>query len=145
MAEFELNWLAVLAGAVVHFAVQGIWYSIPPISNRWMELLDKPEGYWEERQNPQIMGIAFGTAAFSSLLLAFVFYHITWAATVAWEVHGFGAGASAGFWLWLGSIATDTGTYGFEGKPWRLWPIEKLDRLFCFTLACGVMAYIAGF
>ena len=107
MAELELNLLAIATGAVVHFGVQGIWYSIPPIGNKWMELLDKPEGYWEARQNSKIMAIAFGSAALSSLILAFVFYHITWASSVAWGVHGFGGGASAGFWLWLGSVPKD--------------------------------------
>lgn len=140
----ELDWIAILAGAFLLFVVPAIWYAPPVMGNRWMALLAKPEGYWESRQTPEIMRTAFLSYAVGSLVTAFVFFHITAASTTYWEASGFAGGVSAGFWLWLGSMATDVGMYGFEGRPWKLWPIDKLDRLISWMLCCGLMAHLAG-
>lgn len=144
MAELELNWLAILAAAAIHFVIPALWYAPPVMGNRWMALLDKGEEYWEARKTSEVMRTAFGSYAAASLLTAFVFFHITAASTSFFEVGGFAGGLSAGFWLWLGSMATDVGQYGFEGRKWKLWPIDKLDRLISWTLMCAAMAAIAG-
>ena len=46
------------------------------------------------------------------------------------DASGWQAGAEVGLWMWLGFIATDVGIYGFEGRNWKLWPIDKLWMLF---------------
>lgn len=144
METFDLNLGALAAGAAIHFVVPAIWYAPALMGNRWMKLLDKPEGYWETRQTPQVMRLAFGSYLVASVITAFVFFHFVAAGTSFFDSHGFEGGAVTGWWLWLGSMATDVGAYGFEGRSWKLWPIDKLDRLISWTVLCGTMAAIAG-
>jgi hypothetical protein len=136
---------AVAAGAFIHFLIPAIWYQGPIMGNRWMRLLNKSPEYWEARKDPKLVRTAMGAYAACSIVVATVFFMFCKGGTMAFEGQGGVAfGASTGMILWLATVATDVGQYGFEGRTWKLYPIDKLDRLVSWPLMCAAMCYIAG-
>ena len=119
-----VNYLAILASAVVAIIIGGIWFG-PLFGKSWMKMMgmDKmsPEEMTEgKKKMPMLYGIQFVGA----LVMAFVLSHSLVFASAYLNESGIAAGLMSGFWNWLGFIAPVTiGVVLWEGKPWKLWAI----------------------
>ena len=112
----KINYPAVLAAAVAHFIIGGLWYGLL-FSNKFVELIGwSPERLKEmESRNPtKQMVIAFLTG----LILVYVLAHFI-RYTGAWTAL---QGLETAFWLWIGFVATtQLATVIFEERPLGLY------------------------
>ena len=77
-------------------------------------------------------GYALGLV--SALVMAWVLSRFVVAGT-------FMSGATVGFWIWLGFIATVTlGGVLWEGKPWNLYLLNAAYWLVALLLTGGILA-----
>ena len=135
MPEVELDAVRIIGGALAFFIAGAIWYAPQVMGNRWLELIGKP---MDELGSPQQGMMASGVAA---LVISVVMAHVVAYSLYFTDASGWQAGAEVGLWMWLGFIATDVGIYGFEGRNWKLWPIDKLWMLFGLLAMGAIIAY----
>ena len=113
MDAYEINWLAVLVGALSSFAVGGLWYSPLLFAKPWMAAIGKTEDELRGAAGPLPYIVAFVATAISAIVLSMV---ADWAG-----VDDFLSGALLGLIVGIGLIATAyTTTYAFEGRPTAL-------------------------
>ena len=119
----RINHLAVVASAAAYWVLGAVWYSIfsaPFIAlMRW-----RPEDV--SRIESEGAGPQIAVAFVCSLVLAYVLAHFVkfTGAETAWQ------GAQAGFWLWLGFVATtNLNTVLFEFRPLGLYLINNAYHL----------------
>jgi len=127
----NLNWLAVIVGAVSAFALGAIWYSPVMFARRWM----KESGVTEESAKNANMAKTFGLAFLLSLIASFFLAMFIGADA------GAGFGALAGFMAGLGWVFTYTGIiYLFEGKTLSHFLINSMYSVASLT----IMGFIIG-
>lgn len=129
--EVEVNYLAVIVAAVVNMGIGSLWYSKVLFGKPWRAMM----GITEEKMKARNPMKAMLGATLAGLLMAYVLAHIVEYANST-TVEG---GLQAGFWVWLGFIAT----YGlnsvlFEQKPWKLYAIN-VGNYFVSLLLMGVI------
>lgn len=78
--KYPLNWLTVVASAVVPLIVGFVWYHPKVFGNVWM----KESGINADGEQKPNMGLVFGLTAFLSILLAFALVY-----TVIHQMHIF--------------------------------------------------------
>jgi hypothetical protein len=95
---FPINYLFVFLAAVVHMLVGFLWYSSVLFGKRWSTLMGYTSKSLKEAQTKMgpLYGLSFLAALVTSYVLALI-VNFMGAATYA-------AGATAGFWVWLGFI-----------------------------------------
>lgn len=127
----ELDAVRIIGGALAFFIAGAIWYAPQVMGNRWLELIGKPmEELGDARTGMMTTGVA-------ALVMSFIMAHVVaFTSATNWQL-----GAEAGFWMWLGFMATDVGIYGFEGRDWKLWPIDKFWMLFGLLAMGAIIAY----
>ncbi len=120
MPVVPINYLAVLACAIVSMVLGFLWYG-PLFGKQWIALSGiKPEHMEGAKQKG--MGKLYALAFVGSLVMAFALAHSLVFASAYLKITGISAGLQAGFWSWLGFIAPVTlGTVLWDGKPWKLW------------------------
>ena len=119
--NFGVNYLAVIAAAVVALIIGFIWYSPRVFGNRWMAYLGTTQA---QLGNPGPTGMAVGVVA--SLLNAWVL------AVLALNLGGktLTDGILLGVIAWLGFMATITAAQiSFEKKSWNLWVLNNAHNL----------------
>jgi len=135
-----VNYVAVLAAAVVMFILGGLWYSPVLFVKKWVGLQGKTEEQMRAEAASANMPLMYVSAFVSSLITAIVMAHIL--AHMAFimptgAVHG----AFFGFMAWLGFAApTSYATALFSGKPKQLWLIDSMYNLVSFALAGLILA-----
>jgi len=114
-----INYLAVLVAAIISMVIGGFWYSPLMFGKKWMELMNispKDTIDMKKRATPSYI-INFVAA----LLMAFVLAHFVDYAQAATFIEGL----QAGFWVWLGFVATiSLGSVLWENKPVTLYAIN---------------------
>jgi hypothetical protein len=121
---------AVLAAALVNFAIGGLWYSPLAFSRAWMHAA----GLDEERLRQAPMGRVFGLAFAAALVMA-----LNLAAFIG-PGKGFGFAVFAGLAAGLGWVAMALGViYLFERRPLRLWLINAGYLVLAFTAMGAVI------
>lgn len=116
--DVPVNYVAVLLAGVASMVIGFIWYG-PLFGKMWMKL----SGITKEKieEGKKNMPVTYGTMFVGSLIMAYVLAHFTYfagATTVA-------QGMQAGFWAWLGFVATvGLSSILFEGKPMNLYFIN---------------------
>src|SRR3989338_6056062 len=116
MPTFEINYLAVLVSAVAGFVIGALWYSVL-FGKVWMRLsgMDKKK-IEKERKKGMAKSYAAGFAVL--VVMAFVLAHFVDMAEATTVLEG----AQAGFWAWLGFVATVMlNKVLWEGKPFNLY------------------------
>lgn len=132
-----INYLAVLASALLSMVVGSIWFG-PLFGKPWMKLM----GFGKEgmkNMKPNDMMKLYGIQLIGSLFMAFVLAHsLIFAKTYLGET-GVSAGLQTGFWNWAGFVAPVTlGSVLWEGKSWKLWLLN--NGYYLFLLLCmGVL------
>lgn len=130
-----VNSAAVLGAAVVGFIIGMIWYAPPVFGKAWMKLsgIDhrKMEGM-KKRMAP------FMLAGFiATLIMSFVLAHVLRLTGSTSLMQGL----QAGFWVWLGFIATVMlGMVLWEGKPFKLYVLNAAHYLVVLLVMGAILA-----
>jgi len=136
MQEASINYIAVLVAAVVNMIIGALWYSPVLFGNLWMRLsgMDK-KSIGKSKQKG--MGKLYAAAFISTFVMAFVLAHFidyTESSTVS-------DGMQAGFWIWLGFIATvSLGGVLWEKKPIKVWVLNNAYNLFGLLVMGSILA-----
>jgi hypothetical protein len=128
----EVNWLAVLVGALIFMAVGFVWYARPVFGNAWAKMVGIN---MEQMQSGPGIGYLYTTigSLVASLTLALLI--ITMGSTSF--VDGLLAGALVG----VGFAATAMLSSNiFEGRPMRLWLIQAGYQVVSLALVGGLLA-----
>ncbi len=133
MPEADINYMAVVVGAVISMVLGYVWYSPVLFAKAWTKEMGKSEKELKESANATSYLIMF----VASLVLAYVLAHFvdyTNSATTS-------AGAVTGFWLWLGFMATvGVSQTLFHGKTWKLFCIDYGYHLVEMLIIGAVLA-----
>jgi hypothetical protein len=127
-----VNWVAVVVAAIAQMVLGFIWYG-PLFGKRWMSLMGvnppskPPEGMWK----------TYAWSALGSLVTAAVLDRLvaTMGASTA------GAGIVAGFWVWLGFVATVTlASVLYERRSINLYVLNNGYQLVSLAVMGAVLA-----
>lgn len=129
MAE-KINFVAVIAAAVLGFVIGGLWYSPALFSRLWA----REAGMDESRLHGRNMAVVFGLALVCNLVMA-----LNLAAFI-------GRGATAGFGAFAG-LAAGLGwvamalavVYLFEARSIKLWLVNAGYQVVQFTAMGAVI------
>lgn len=125
MWNYQINWLAVLAGGVVPMIIGFLWYTPILFGRQWQALV----GVSDETAKAG-SGKAMGFSIVMSLLLSFVMAQFVG----AFDLANIGDAAQLAFWFWLGfSLTTNGMNNAYEQKPLKLLVINQLYALVSFV------------
>ncbi len=136
----EINYVAVVAAALANMVLGMLWYG-PLFGKPWMKLMGWKEADFEKMKNdPKMKGkmpMLYLAALAGALVMAYVLAHvITYVGA-----HDAASGAQAGFWMWLGFIATVMlGSVLWENKPVNLYLLNVGYYLVALVLMGAVIA-----
>ena len=126
----SINYLAVIAAALVSFVIGGVWFSPIMFANVWM----KENGFKEEEMKNANMGKIFGTSFVLALVISF-----NLAAFIGPEGN-FVFGLFAGFAAGLGWVAMSIGIiYLFERRSFKLFLINAGYQVVTYTIMGGIL------
>ena len=133
----NINYLAVLVTAIVHFGIGGLWYSPLLFGNAWIKAMDLAAGQMEVLKAKAMARRAYVLVFFGTLVMAFVTaYMVDFAHATTLR-----GGLETGFWLWLGYIATFSLTgIAFEGKSFKLYLINNGYQLLGLLIMGAILA-----
>lgn len=127
-----INLVSVFVAAIAATILGFFWYSPVMFGKKWMELGGIKEGEKKEGMG-KTYTISFLTTLIMAYVLALVVY-LTQASTI-WT------GATAGFWAWLGFVATfAVNSVLFEKKSWSLWLLNNGYNLLSLALMGAILA-----
>ena len=127
-----INWLAVLVAAIIRMAVGFAWYSPPLLLKPWQALTGV---------TPETMKAGLGKAmvvdVIASLIMSFALANIIVGANITDWLNG----ALAGFWVWLGFMATLlVSLWGYENRSLKLIAINLGNNLIALVLMGALLA-----
>ncbi|MBN9360583.1 MULTISPECIES: DUF1761 domain-containing protein [unclassified Devosia] len=127
-----INWLAVLVAAIIRMAVGFAWYSPPLFLKPWQA---------STGITPETMRAGLGKAMvvdiIASLIMAFALGNIIVGANITDWLNG----ALAGFWVWLGFMATlMVSLWGYENRSLKLIAINLGNNLIALILMGALLA-----
>ena len=131
----NINYIAVIAAAIINMIVGSLWYSPLLFGRQWMKL----SGITKEAMEAGKKGMSkkYLWSFIGALVMALVLARIVdyaGAATLA-------RGALIGFWIWLGFIATTTlNSVLWSGKPLKLYVLENAHHLISLIIMGAVIA-----
>lgn len=127
-----INWLAVLVAAIIRMAVGFGWYSPPVLLKPWQALT----GVTPESMRAGL-GKALAIDAIASLIMSFALANIIVASGITDWLNG----ALAGFWVWLGFMATLlVSLWGYENRSLKLIAINLGNNLIALVLMGALLA-----
>lgn len=127
-----INWWAVIVAAIIRMAVGTAWYSPALFVKPWQQLT----GVTPDSMRAGL-GRAIGVDAVLSLIMAFALANIVVASGITDWLNG----ALAGFWVWLGFIATSfLGLWVYENRPLKLVVINAGSALVALVLMGALLA-----
>jgi len=128
----NVNWVAVLVSAVASMVVGFLWFSPPLFQKAYLAEIGKTAA--EAAATPP-------TNYLISFVLAIVEAVFLSSLIGAMGNAGVGAGLAAGFFVWLGFVATTSGANTLFGdRTFRLWYVQNGNHL----LTLLVMGAIIG-
>lgn len=139
MYEVQMAIWWPLVGTLIWMIIGMIWYQQSlPTGKKWIEYTGLTEEILraEIEEGKRSMPLAFGSIAGAGLVMNFVLLHMVQYGMHATETWGVMGGLTAGFWCALGFVCTDVGIYGFEGRSWSMYLIDK-GYVILSILACA--------
>ncbi len=139
--ELHINYLAVLVAAVVYFFIGALWYSVlfvkPWSKMMGFEKLDKKQ----KEKAKKMMGRSMAFNFLTTLMTSYCMAHEVQSGMNFYHTSGAVAGLMAGFWIWLGFIATSLlNTVIWEGRPFKLYLINVGYYLVSFMAVGAILA-----
>ena len=132
-----INYLAVLVSGFASIALGSLWYG-PLFGKKWIALSGITK-QMTDKAKPKDMIKAYVLSFVGALLTAYILSHYIVFANAYFDKSGALAGATSGFWAWLGFVAPMTmGMVRWEGKSWKLWLINNGYNL-VFLLVAGMI------
>ncbi len=127
-----MNWLAVIVAAILQLAVGFIWYG-PLFGKTWMSMMGiTPQGMSREGMSKTYAVQFVGSLVTAGVLAKLV--GMMGARTL-------GAGITAGFWVWLGFVATVTlASVLYERRSWNLYVLNNAYQLVSLAVMGAVLA-----
>lgn len=132
MPSAELNYLAIVTGAVSNMMIGYVWYSPPVFATAWMKLIGKTEDDLKAKAGPAL-GMMFVLALLTSFGLAHFVDHT--------NATSFIDGAVTGLWIWFGFVFTEmVSTNMFAQRPFKLSVITAGYQLVGLAVMGGILA-----
>jgi Protein of unknown function (DUF1761) len=130
MESLHFNFFAIVAAALVTFAVGGLWYSPILFARPWRRAC----GLTEEQTRQAPLARVFGLSALAALVMSVNMAAFLGAkATLSF---GLFAGAATG----IGWVAMSLGViYLFEQRSLKLWLIDSGYQVVSYTLMGGIL------
>jgi len=124
----NINWLAVLAAAILRLVVGSIWFSPIAFVKPWQKLTGVTP---ESMQRGLVRAIVIDLVM--SLIMAFVLYHaVMYATSMAPNLW---SGAAVGFLNWIGFVlATHLPLWAYENRSFKLISIGTGSNLVSIVL-----------
>ena len=142
----SINWLAVALCVLASMVIGGVWFAPKTFFPIWWKAVGKadepaqknvPEGQMSSSLG---MGMVWGGIIFASFVQA-VFMNLMVHAMGSMSGGAtLGSGALAGFFLWLGFVASSSLTNKLFADRIKAWVLEQGNHLITFV----VMGAIAG-
>lgn len=128
----HVNYLAVLVGGVISFALGGIWYSVL-FSKQWLSSVGKTEEELKKLNKPVNFFSSFVLGLITAYILAFIVMFA--------EANTLLNGAEVGMLCWIGFAgATSYAQYLFGGRSQKLWMIDSGYNLVTFIINGAILA-----
>ncbi len=139
--DIHINYLAVLMAGIAYFAVGALWY-MGLFRKTWSKLMGFDKLSKNQRKEmKKKAGKNYIFAFLANLLTAYCLVFNVLSGQNFFHVSGVFAGLNAGFWTWLGFIATSQlNSIFFDSKPWKFYFINVGYYLVSFL----VMGIILG-
>ncbi|OGE31658.1 hypothetical protein A2631_00735 [Candidatus Daviesbacteria bacterium RIFCSPHIGHO2_01_FULL_44_29] len=138
----NINYIAVLAAAVVSMGVGFLWYSPTLFGKAWMKLM----GYTQEdlAKAKKEMGKLYALSFVATLVMAYVLTHVMILSKNFYGYSPVTTGLTTAFWSWLGFVApVQLADELFGGKRWKLFCLNTGYQL-ASLLAMGVVIGMIG-
>ena len=130
----EINNLAVLVAAIASMVIGFLWYG-PLFGNQWKKLMGFTDKSMKGMKMTPMQAMIGGFI--STLLMAYILAHFVDYVQAKTIVEGI----EAGFWIWLGFIATvQIGMVLWEGKPFKLFALNTLHYLVTLATMGAILA-----
>lgn len=134
--QFSINYTAVLAAAVVNMALGFVWYG-PLFGKPWMKMMGYTKEDMEKAKKSGMMPKVYAAAFVAALVMAYVLSHFLQVGSAASAM----TGATIGFWVWLGFIATTTlNMVLWDRKPVNLYLLTNGYYLVLFLVNGALLA-----
>lgn len=128
----EVNYLAVLVGAIINMAVGFVWYSRPVFGNLWMRLAGISEEQVEAGPGPAYI-LTFVASLVTALVLALLI--------ITLDAGTFIEGLLAGVLVAVGFVATSNlATSVFNETHLGVWGIYAGYQVVTLAIVGGVLA-----
>ncbi len=126
---YEMNYLAVLIGGILYFAIGGLWYSPLLFGRLWMNEMNLTEERLREAKTG--MWKSYLTSLIAQLIISYGIARLM----VYMKIDTLGGALHAAFWSWLAFAATTSAINGaFSGKSLRLYFIDNGYHLVGFII-----------
>jgi hypothetical protein len=132
MELVDVNWLAVIAGAVSTMVVGFVWYSNMLFAKRWLKLSGLSEA--DVKNGP---GVGYALTFVGSLFMSYVLAHfISYLGATDWM-----SGLQVGLWVGLGFVATAfLSEFIFNKRPRDLYFITAGYQVVALAIAGAVIS-----
>ncbi len=132
MPDVHINWLAILAAAVINMVVGAAWYSPALFGKQWSKLIGRKLEDMRKQAGP-----GYAVSTIGALIESYVLAHFVVYANSITAVDG----ALTGFWIWLAFVGVTmaVGTV-FAGRSWHLWKIDAGYFLVVLVLQGALLA-----
>lgn len=135
MLQANINLLAVFVSAVVSMIIGMFWYSVL-FGKAWMKLSGITQKDIGKAKKKGI-GKSYLAGFIATFIMIYVLAHIIFYA----QARTIAEGAIAGFWVWLGFIATVLlGGILWEGKPVKLYVLNVAHYLVVLAVSGAIIA-----
>ncbi len=140
--EMHTNYLAVLVSAIACFFLGWAWHSKLLFQKAWAKEMGHDKMSKKEKEKAMKMMPKSLIGNFLALLVtAYVLTHVIQACSAFDRTEGIAAGLQAGFFIWLGFVATTLlNTVLWEGRSWKLYFINVGHHLAGLLLMGSILA-----
>ncbi len=127
----DLNWLAILVAAIAWFAFSAIWYSIPPLSNAWMQNAKVTPG-----EGPPLVKILVPTFIGYFVTTIVIGLLVNAMDADSWQ-DGFALGASLGIGFGVvGALVNQL----YEQKGRIYWLINGVNAIIAYSIVSVILS-----
>ncbi len=127
-----MNWVAIVIAAIAQFIIGCIWYG-PLFGKTWMSMMGMSQQSMSREGMRKTMTLTFIGSLVTAAVLSML---------VGWMgAKTLSAGIAAGFWAWLGFVATVTlGGVLFAKMSWNLYILNNAYQLVSLAVMGAILA-----